>query len=62
MRPNELAFIRRSIASEKGYFKLLRCYFDSISQELDEDVVITLTAKDPQAPKNKIRFDHNSGV
>ena len=31
-------------------------------QDLDEDVVITLTAKDPQAPKNKIRFDHNSGL
>ncbi len=33
-----------------------------LKKDLDEDVVITLTAKDPQAPKNKIRFDHNSGL
>ena len=30
-------------------------------QDLDEDVVITLVAKNPQAPKNKVRFDHTSG-
>ena len=30
-------------------------------KEQDEDVVITLVAKNPQAPKNKIRFDHNKG-
>jgi len=47
---------------EKGKLEVLRCNLNSIFQELDEDVVITLTAKDPQAPKNKIRFDHNSGV
>ena len=30
-------------------------------QDLDEDVVITLTAKNPQAPQNIIRFDHTTG-
>ena len=30
-------------------------------QDLDEDVVITLVAKNPQAPKTKIRFDHTAG-
>merc|ERR1712223_857453 len=29
--------------------------------DLDEDVVITLTAKNPQAPQNIIRFDHTTG-
>ena len=33
----------------------------SFCQDLDEDVVITLAAKNPQAPKNKVRFDHTSG-
>ena len=28
---------------------------------MDEDVVITLTAKNPQAPQNIIRFDHTVG-
>ena len=28
----------------------------------DEDVVITLVARNPQAPKNKIRFDHTTGA
>ena len=28
---------------------------------MDEDVVITLTAKNPQAPQNIIRFDHTIG-
>jgi hypothetical protein len=28
---------------------------------LDEDVVITLTAKNPQAPQNIVRFDHTTG-
>lgn len=28
---------------------------------MDEDVVITLTAKNPQAPKNIVRFDHTTG-
>ena len=32
-----------------------------VSQDLDEDVVITLTAKNPQAPQNIIRFDHTIG-
>ena len=32
-----------------------------ILKEQDEDVVITLVAKNPQAPKNKIRYDHNKG-
>ena len=31
-------------------------------KDLDEDVVITLVAKDPQAPHNKIRFDHTTGT
>ena len=31
-------------------------------KDLDEDVVITLTAKNPQAPHNKIRFDHTTGT
>ncbi len=31
------------------------------SQDLDEDVVITLTAKNPQAPRNIVRFDHTVG-
>ena len=30
-------------------------------QDLDEDVVITLTAKNSQAPQNIIRFDHTTG-
>ena len=30
-------------------------------KEQDEDVVITLAAKNPQAPRNKIRYDHNVG-
>lgn len=30
-------------------------------QEMDEDVVITLTAKNPQAPVNVVRFDHTTG-
>ena len=30
-------------------------------QELDEDVIITLVAKNPKAPQNKIRFDHTKG-
>ena len=28
---------------------------------MDEDVVITLTAKNSQAPQNIIRFDHTTG-
>ena len=28
---------------------------------MDEDVVITLVAKNPQAPKNRVRFDHTKG-
>ena len=28
---------------------------------MDEDVVITLVAKNPQAPKNKVRFDYTKG-
>ena len=31
-------------------------------KDLDEDVVITLVAKNPQAPHNKIRFDHTTGT
>ena len=31
-------------------------------QDLDEDVVITLVAKNPQAPHNKIRYDHITGT
>ncbi|TRY67482.1 hypothetical protein TCAL_05969 [Tigriopus californicus] len=30
-------------------------------EDADEDVVITLTAKNPQAPKNVVRFDYTSG-
>ena len=32
-----------------------------LKQELDEDVIITLVAKNPKAPQNKIRFDHTKG-
>ena len=28
---------------------------------MDEDVVISLTAKNPQAPQNIVRFDYTSG-
>ncbi len=28
---------------------------------MDEDVVITLTAKNPQAPRNTVRFDYTTG-
>ena len=35
-------------------------YFNK--KDLDEDVVITLVAKNPQAPHNKIRFDHTTGT
>ena len=35
-------------------------YFNK--KDLDEDVVITLVAKDPQAPHNKIRYDHTTGT
>ena len=31
-------------------------------KDLDEDVVITLAAKNPQAPHNKIRYDHTTGT
>ena len=34
---------------------------NGVLQDLDEDVVITLTAKNPQAPQNIIRFDHTIG-
>ena len=30
-------------------------------QDLDEDVVITLTAKNPQAPHAIVRFDYTNG-
>ena len=30
-------------------------------KDQDDDVVITLVAKNPQAPKNKLKFDHNKG-
>ena len=30
-------------------------------KEQDEDVVITLVAKNPQAAKNKVRFQQNTG-
>ena len=30
-------------------------------QEFDEDVVITLQAKNPQAPQNIVRFDYTVG-
>lgn len=30
-------------------------------QDMDEDVVITLTARNPQAPQNAVRFDHTFG-
>ena len=30
-------------------------------QEFDEDVVITLQARNPQAPQNIVRFDHTCG-
>ena len=33
-----------------------------LKKDLDEDVVITLAAKNPQAPHNKIRFDHTTGT
>ena len=32
-----------------------------LKKDLDEDVVITLVAKNPQAPHNRIRYDHTSG-
>ena len=35
--------------------------FQKYLQDLDEDVVITLTAKNSQAPQNIIRFDHTVG-
>ena len=35
--------------------------FHEFFQDLDEDVVITLTAKNPQAPQNVVRFDHTTG-
>ena len=31
-------------------------------KDLDEDVVITLDARNPQAPHNKIRFDYTTGT
>ncbi len=30
-------------------------------QDMDEDVVIALTAKNPQAPQNVVRFDYTTG-
>ena len=33
-----------------------------MKKDLDEDVVITLVAKNPQAPHNKIRYDHTTGT
>ena len=33
-----------------------------LKKDLDEDVVITLVAKNPQAPHNKIRYDHTTGT
>ena len=34
---------------------------DSLEQDLDEDVVITLTAKNPQAQIGLMRFDYTIG-
>ena len=38
----------------------IMCSYNN-EQDLDEDVVITLVARNPQAPQNKIRFDHTTG-
>ena len=34
-------------------------YLKEKQKELDEDIIITLISKDPQAPKNLVRFDGN---
>ncbi len=38
-----------------------KLYDLQLLQDLDEDVVITLTAKNPRAPRNVVRFDHTNG-